>query len=117
MNGCTLRSSRTSAPRGVGKRVGAIGSVAKPTTAHFAAKRGDLIAMVPPVFPRPDLLLTLTGVLEFAGAVGLLVPATARLAAGCLAALLLVMFPANVYAARRQLTIGGQKVPALLPRA
>jgi len=91
--------------------------VAKPTTAHFAAKRGDLIAMVPPVFPRPDLLLTLTGVLEFAGAVGLLVPATARLAAGCLAALLLVMFPANVYAARRQLTIGGQKVPALLPRA
>jgi uncharacterized membrane protein len=85
--------------------------------AHFSAKRrGDLIQMVPPALPRPDLLVTLTGVLELAGAIGLLIPATARLAAGCLAVLMLAMFPANVYAARRRLNLGGKPVAPLVPR-
>jgi uncharacterized membrane protein len=62
-------------------------------TAHVTrTRRSDLIAMVPPRQPRPDLLVTATGILELLGAVGLLVPATARLAAGCLAALLVAMF-------------------------
>lgn len=43
--------------------------------------------MVPPAFPRPDLLVTLTGVLEILGAIGLFVPRTARLACICLALL------------------------------
>jgi uncharacterized membrane protein len=74
---------------------------------HWGARRPDLIAMVPPVFPRPDLLVTLTGILEIAGAIGLLIPRTARLAAACLAIMLVAMFPANVYAARHNLSIGG----------
>ncbi|MCZ7420928.1 DoxX family protein [Verrucosispora sp. WMMA2044] len=81
---------------------------------HFVGRRRqDLIAMVPPRLPRPDLLVTVTGVLELAGAVGLLVPATARWAAAGLALLLLAMFPANVSAARRRLTLAGRPVTPL----
>src|SRR5512142_2827540 len=64
--------------------------------AHFVpARRAGLVAMVPPALPRPDLLVTGTGVLELAGAAGLLVPATAPWAATGLAALMVAMFPAN----------------------
>ena len=44
--------------------------------------------------------MTITGVLELAGAVGLLYPPTRVAAAVCLFVLMLVMFPANVYASR-----------------
>ncbi|MFC4020626.1 DoxX family protein [Micromonospora sp. GCM10011542] len=82
--------------------------------AHFgAARRNDLIAMVPPGLPRPDLLVTVTGVLEIVGAVGLLVPATAPWAAAGLGLLMLAMFPANVSAARRGQTLGGRPVTRL----
>ena len=77
---------------------------------HFAWMREELIAMVPPALPAPELLVTLTGVLELAGAVGLLIPRTAPWAAAGLAALLVVMFPANVHAA-----LEGTGTP-LLPR-
>ncbi|GIJ08811.1 DoxX family membrane protein [Micromonospora andamanensis] len=81
---------------------------------HFVGvRRRDLIAMVPPRLPRPELLVTVTGVLELAGAVGLLVPATARWAAVGLALLLLAMFPANISAARRRLTLAGRPVTPL----
>lgn len=69
--------------------------------AHFVQPlRGDMIAIVPPPLPAPGLLVSVTGVLELLGAVGLLLPATRVSAAVCLFALMLVMFPANVYAAR-----------------
>ncbi|MET8306493.1 DoxX family membrane protein [Micromonospora sp. NPDC005173] len=85
--------------------------------AHFVGqRRAGLIAMVPPALPRPALLVTLTGVLELVGAVGLLVPATARLAAAGLGLLMLAMFPANVSAARRGLTLAGRPVTPLGPR-
>ncbi|KKK05484.1 DoxX family protein [Micromonospora sp. HK10] len=84
--------------------------------AHFASRRADLIAMVPPALPRPDLLVTLTGVLELAGALALLPPATARWAAAGLALLMLAMFPANVSAARRRLTLAGRPVTPLAAR-
>lgn len=79
-------------------------------SAHFLSRRADLIAMVPPGLPRADLLVTLTGVLELLGALGLLLPATARAAAAGLALLMLAMFPANVSAARRGLTLAGRPV-------
>ncbi|OMC16992.1 MULTISPECIES: DoxX family protein [unclassified Mycobacterium] len=69
--------------------------------AHFAPQlRRDLIAIVPPRLPAPGYLVTITGLLELLGAVGLLLPVTRMAAALCLLALMLVMFPANVYAAR-----------------
>jgi uncharacterized membrane protein len=69
--------------------------------AHFVNPlRRDMIAIVPPRLPAPGLLVTVTGVLELAGAIGLLYPPTRAAAAVCLLVLMLVMFPANVYAAR-----------------
>lgn len=82
------------------------------TFAHFYPKlRSDLIAMVPPALPRPDLLVTATGVLELAGAIGLLVPATTPWAAAGLILLMLAMFPANVSAARRKVAQGDRLGP------
>jgi uncharacterized membrane protein len=86
-------------------------------SAHWGKRRGDLIAMVPPVFPRPDVLVSLTGVLEILGAVGLVVPHTAPVAAVCLALLLIALFPANVRAAGHNLTIGGRPATRLPVRA
>jgi uncharacterized membrane protein len=42
---------------------------------HFLPRtRSDLIRMVPPALPAPGLLVSLTGALELAGAIGLLLP-------------------------------------------
>ncbi|OMB85427.1 DoxX family protein [Mycolicibacterium conceptionense] len=69
--------------------------------AHFVNPlRRDMIAIVPPSLPAPGLLVTVTGVLELVGAVGLLYPTTRMAAAVCLFLLMLAMFPANIYAAR-----------------
>jgi uncharacterized membrane protein len=75
-------------------------------SAHWGKRRADLIAMVPTTFPRPDLMVTLTGVLELLGAAGLLWRPIAPIAATCLASLLIAIFPANVRAARDHLKIG-----------
>jgi uncharacterized membrane protein len=85
-------------------------------SAHWGKRRPDLIQMVPPVFPRPDLLVTVTGILEILGAIGLMIPSFAHYAAFGLSLLLIAVFPANVHAARRHLTIAGRPVPDLLPR-
>ena len=75
-------------------------------SAHWGKRRRDLVARVPRAVPRPDLMVTITGLLEILGAAGLLLPQTARAAAICLAVLLLALFPANVRAARQHLKIG-----------
>ena len=82
--------------------------------AHFVGMRAELIAMVPPWLPAPDLLVTATGVLELLGAVGLLLPRAALWAAAGLSGLLLAMFPANVHRA-----LSGSDLPwhaELVPR-
>jgi len=69
--------------------------------AHFApGLQRDMIAIVPARLPAPGLLVTITGVLELLGAAGLLFPPTRVAAAVCLFVLMLLMFPANVHAAR-----------------
>ena len=81
---------------------------------HFAPRtRRDLVRMVPPSLPGPGYLVTLTGLLEIAGAIGLLVPAIARAAAAALAALLVAMFPANIYADRAGLEVAGRRATPL----
>lgn len=85
-------------------------------SAHWGKRRPDLVRMVPPSFPRPDLIVTLTGVLEMVAAVGLLVPRLAPLSAAGLSLLLLALFPANVHAARAGVTIAGRPATALGPR-
>jgi len=86
-------------------------------SAHWGKRRPDLIRMVPPTFPRPDLMVTITGVLEILGVVGLLIPALAPYAGACLAVLLVALFPANVRAATHNLTIAGRRATPLLTRA
>src|ERR1700752_3180748 len=69
--------------------------------AHFVpSMRRDMIAIVPPRLPAAGLLVTITGVLELVGAAGLLYPPTRVAAAVCLFVLMLVIFPATIYAAR-----------------
>ena len=85
-------------------------------SAHWGKRRPDLIRMVPKQFPNAALLVTLTGLLELVGGIGLLIAPTAPYAAIGLLLLLLAVFPANVRGAREHLTIGGSPVPALLPR-
>lgn len=82
-------------------------------SAHWGKRRPDLIRMVPPAFPRPDFIVTVTGWLEIAAAIGILFPVTSRAASICLMVLLVAMFPANVRAARNKLTIGGVPTPTL----
>jgi uncharacterized membrane protein len=60
--------------------------------------------------------VTLTGVFELLGAVGLLIPSTVVPAAYGLILLLLAMFPANVHAARAGLTVAGRRASPLVWR-
>lgn len=84
---------------------------------HFHPRtRLDLIRMVPERLPGASLLVTVTGMFELIGAVGLLVPRAAAMAAYSLAALLAAMFPANVHAARAGLTIAGRPPTSLFWR-
>lgn len=81
---------------------------------HFLPPtRPDLIRMVPPALPAPGLLVSLTGLLELAGAIGLLLPPLTRLAALALAALLVALFPANLHADRAGLQIAGRRATPL----
>ena len=73
-------------------------------SAHWGKRRPDLVRMVPPAFPNPGLMVTISGVLELLGAIGLLLPLTARTSCICLAVMLVALFPANVYAAREHLS-------------
>jgi uncharacterized membrane protein len=66
---------------------------------HFVGMREALIEMVPPFLPAPELLVDVTGVLELAGAAGLLIPRLAPWAAGGLTLMLIAIFPANVHLA------------------
>ena len=77
-------------------------------SAHFTRTREDLVAMVPRAFPNPGLLVSLTGVLEGLGAVGLLIPATRGPAGLCLVLLLAALLPTNVSAARRGVPMRGR---------
>jgi uncharacterized membrane protein len=85
-------------------------------SAHWGRGRADLIRMVPTVLPAAGILVTLTGLFEIAGAIGLLLPQTARAAAICLAVLLIALFPANVRAARQGFTILGRPAMSVAVR-
>ena len=55
--------------------------------------------IVPPAFPKPRLLVQISGVCEILGGAGLLVPKLRKLAGLGLIALLIAVFPANVFMA------------------
>ena len=77
-------------------------------SSHFTSMKYDFSAMIPPPLPNDLWVIYLTGVLEIAGAVGLLIPRTRRLAGICLVLMLAALFPANVYAALNEVSLRGQ---------
>src|SRR5262245_29532649 len=87
--------------------------------AHFSKLKTDMAAMIPPPLTGALWVIYVTGVFELVGAVGLLgllLPNVRRLAAWCLIPLLVAMFPANVYAALRNIRLGGRTATPLLLR-
>ena len=86
------------------------------SASHFSNLKHDLAAMIPPPLTGAMWLIYVTGVLEFAGAVGLLTKRFRIAAAWALIALLVAMFPANVYAAIGGVTLGGKPATDLLFR-
>ncbi|CAA0100201.1 DoxX family protein [Zhongshania aliphaticivorans] len=82
--------------------------------AHFLVT-DDFAGIVPPFLPWPELIVWVTGVLEFFLVIGILLPST-RLLTGKLAALYcLLVLPANIYQAISDVPIFGSPVaPELL---
>jgi uncharacterized membrane protein len=58
--------------------------------------------IIPPQFPAPAFLVVFSGLCEIAGGVGLAIPPLRRAAGWGLIALLIAVFPANLYMALHQ---------------
>jgi uncharacterized membrane protein len=63
--------------------------------------------MLPPWVPLRVFLVYLTGLLEFVIAAGFLIPKFRRIAGWVAAAMLVLFFPANIYAAINHIPMGG----------
>src|SRR5262249_41107322 len=98
-------------------RVGLAGMFLLTASALWGSRRPDLIRMAPSGFPRPELLVSLTGICEILGAIGLLVAPFARWTAIGLALFLLAVFPANLRSAREGITMGGKPATPLVARS
>jgi uncharacterized membrane protein len=77
---------------------------------HFLAAE-TYEAMVPRALPSPELLVQISGIAEIAGGLGLILPATRRLAAWGLVALYVAVFPANLNMAVNHLPLGTHELP------
>lgn len=86
-------------------------------SAHFTPMKHDLAAMIPAPFTGSLPIIYATGLLEIAGAIGILLPRTRRLAGIGLILLMLALFPANVSAARRGVTLRAEPPTPLVLRA
>ncbi len=73
---------------------------------HFLVP-GVYVQIVPPVFPAPSAFVYLSGLAEIAVGIGLLIPRTRRYAAWATIALLVAVFPANVYMATSGVVVEG----------
>ena len=86
-------------------------------SAHWGKRRPYLVRMETDSLGHAELLVTLTGFAEIAIAIGLQIPRVAKWAALGAIAMLFVIFPANMKAAREHMTILDKRVPAVVPRA
>lgn len=64
---------------------------------HFVGMRSELIQMVPPFVPAPEMMVTVSGLVELAGAGALVHRRTGPWAALGLTGMLVALFPANIY--------------------
>jgi uncharacterized membrane protein len=84
---------------------------------HFTSMKYDFAAMIPAPLPDDHWVIYLSGVLEIAGAIGLLIPRTRKVAGICLVLLLVALFPANVNAALNEIPLRGEAPTPLWLRA
>jgi uncharacterized membrane protein len=84
---------------------------------HFTTMKYDFAAMIPAPLPNDLWVIYLTGALEIAGAIGLLIPQKRKLAGICLALYLVAVFPANIFAALNEVTLRGAAATPLWVRA
>lgn len=87
-----------------------------PESVTVMPNHADLVRMVPPFVPFPGFVVYLTGVLEVLGAAGLVLASTRRSAGICLAALFVLMLPANIYAAVAGVPFNGDEATPLWER-
>lgn len=75
---------------------------------HFTASETEL-KLIPAFLPLRREALYITGIFEFLGGIGLFVPnrKVRRASAWGLVALLIIIFPANVYQAVKNIQLGG----------
>lgn len=73
---------------------------------HFVMTE-EMTWMLPPWLPHRAVLIYLTGLVEFSLALALLVPALRRIAGSLCIVILIIFFPANVYAAINHVDFGG----------
>ena len=66
---------------------------------HFVMPRAYEAIVPPPLRSRATAIVQVSGVAELAGGVGVLIPSTRRLSGAALVALLVAIFPANLYMA------------------
>ena len=71
-------------------------------------------SIVPPYLPFPLALVYVSGLAEIAGGVGVAVPRTRRAAGWGLLALLLAVFPANIYMATDNIVPANTQIPSTL---
>ena len=78
---------------------------------HFVAP-DTYVSMMPAVLPAPLALVYISGVAEMVGGLGLVLPATRKLAAWGLVALYVAVFPANLNMAINHLPLGKSEIPS-----
>jgi len=81
-------------------------------TLHFI-KLNAYLRIMPPYIPWHVAMVRVRGGLEILGGLGLLVPKTRRAAAWGLVALLIAVFPANVYMATNPIDAGAVSIAPL----
>ena len=79
--------------------------------AHFIAPT-PYLAIMPSSIPWPAAMVAVSGAAEILGGLGVLFRSTRRAAGWWLIALLIAIFPANVYAISTGMVIGDNAVPA-----
>lgn len=87
-------------------RVAVAGVFLLASSLHFVATETEM-RLIPEWMPQHRALVYLSGVAEIAGAVGLLIPRTRRVAAWGLALLLIAVFPANINQTVMHIPMGG----------
>jgi uncharacterized membrane protein len=80
---------------------------------HFL-KPEPYLRVMPPYIPWHVAMVRVSGVFEILGGLGLLVPETRRAAAWGLIALLIAVFPANIYMATHPIDAGAVSIAPVL---